>query len=187
MTNAILFCPTFSLNCLFICSCMVKRLLCPFRSLPLFESKATLGKKCYTIYRRRFSINARKKHFSHFRSFLKNYYLCLKLIPLASSCFLGNCSLTDLFSLAGILGLSASLCSLGVSQAPLGAPTSLHLHSSFCASVTGFSLTNSVSTSVSVFSYFSRLVSLLPTFLSTHSLSSIQHFPSDGVHRHSCI
>ena len=75
VTNAILFCPTFSFNCLFICSCMVKRLLCPFRSLPLFESKATLVKKCYTIYRRRFSINERKKRFSQFCSFMKNYYL----------------------------------------------------------------------------------------------------------------
>ena len=75
MTNAILFCPTFSFNCLFICSCMVKRLLCPFRSLPLFESKATLVKKCYTIHRRRFSINERKKRFSQFCSFMKNYYL----------------------------------------------------------------------------------------------------------------
>lgn len=90
-----------------------------------------------------------------------------------------------MFSLAGLFGLSASLCSLRVSQPPLCAPTSLHLHSSFCASVAGFSLTISVSTSVSVFSYFSRLVSLLPTFLTTHSISSIQHFPSDGVHRFS--
>lgn len=53
-------------------------------------------------------------------------------------------------------------------------------YSSFCASVAGFSLIISVSTSVSAFSYFSRLLSLVPTFLSTRSLSSIQHFPSDG-------
>ena len=181
MTNGILFCPTFPFNCLFICSFMVKRLLCPFKSLPLFESKAMLVKKCYTIYQTQFSVNKRKKkHFSQFCSFMKNYCLCLKLIPLVSSCFLRNCSLTNVFSFSGIFSLSVSVCSLGVSQRPLCVPMSLCLHSSssFCASVTCFSLTISVSTSLSL---SSSLASLDLSLSLSHSSSLHTQPPAASI------
>lgn len=54
-------CPTFPFNCLFTCSCIVKRLLCAFKFPPRFERKATLVKKCYTIYQTRFIVNKRKR------------------------------------------------------------------------------------------------------------------------------
>lgn len=102
----------------------------------------------------------RKKHFSQSCSFMKNYHLCLKLIPLASSCFLRNHSLTDVFAFWYLRALSLSLFS-GCLSATSCAPTSLNLHSSsFCASVAGFSLAISVSTSLSLSSLTSLDLSL---------------------------
>lgn len=51
---------------------------------------------------------------------MENYCLFSKLIPLGSSYFLRNCSLTNMLSFSGIFYLSVSLCfSLGVCQLPV--------------------------------------------------------------------
>lgn len=50
---------------------------------------------------------------------MENYCLFSKLIPLGSSYFLRNCSLTNMLSFSDIFCLSVSLCfSLGVCQLP---------------------------------------------------------------------
>ena len=120
----------------------------------------------------------RKKHFSQSCSFMKNYHLCLKLIPLASSCFLRNHSLTDVFTFWYLRALCLSLFS-GCLSATSCAPTSLNLHSSsFCASVAGFSLAISVSTSLSLSSLTSLDLSLCYPPSSPHTqppASSISH------------
>lgn len=118
--------PTFPFNCLFRCSWLVKRLLCPFRFSPLFESKAVLLKKCHTTYQIWFIVNKNKnKRSSQFCSFMNNYCLFSKLIPLVSSGFLRNCVPTDMLSLSGIFHLCLSLLSLGVSQQPALCPKSV--------------------------------------------------------------